>query len=311
MKSWVWMVAMSAAGALLGVTGEAAAQAAVASAPLTEATRTTPMVPATLETARGLAMGLGARASASSVSGVAYNAAGMSINRAYHISSIVTYRPQASRFSTGGAVVDSHSGPVNMGASFRYIHGNGVNGYGGYDGRVALGVPIGDHFAVGATGRYMSFLRQGQHGSKPYAQRFTFDASVRVSPVQGLHIAALGYNLLKVNSSLVPMQVGGSISYTIDGALTLAFDGLADLSTWHNDDGSIHPVALFGGAVEYFTGSVPIRAGYFYDTGRNIHYVSAGLGWMNRDVGVDIAWRQQITGPMNTWLLASIRYFVH
>ena len=263
------------------------------------------------ETARTMAMGLGARASATSTSGVAQNAAGMSIGRHYHIETAVTYLPQAGRFSTGGALSDSYSGPVNMGVNFRYLHGNGEDGHGGYDGRIALGLPLGDHFAIGATGRYMSFWQEGQDNADPYAEHITLDASIRVTPIPGLHFAALGYNLIDVGSPLVPLQVGGSASYTIDNAFTLAFDGLADLTTFQYEDGSIRPEALLSGSAEYFTGEVPIRAGYIYDTGRDVHYVTAGAGWMNESLGIDIAWRQQVTGNLDTTLLASFRYFVH
>ncbi len=296
--------------ALLALSAPASAQTVAPDLPVEHPDTSTPFID-TMETARGMAMGLGARASATSTSAVAYNAAGLSIGRLYHIETSAFYEPSAARFGFGGTLIDSYSGPVNAGVNFRYIQGNGQNGHGGYDGRVALGVPIGENFALGATGRYVSFWREGQANQPPYAESFTFDASIRVSPVQGLHFAALGYNLLPIASPLTPMQVGGSASYTIDGRLTLAFDGLADLSSWHNADGTIKPEALFGGAVEYFTGEVPIRAGYIYDTGRDAHFVSAGVGWMNQQLGFDIAWRQQLTGDYHTWLLASFRYFIH
>lgn len=279
-----------------------------------EAGSSSPMLPDTMETTRGMAMGLGARASATSTSGLAYNAAGMSIGRLYHIESAVGYNPQDGTFQTGGGLVDSFSGPVNAGVNFRYVHGNGQSGHGGYDGRVALGLPLGDNFAIGLTGRYMSFWREGQQEGEelpPYAEQITFDASIRITPLPGFHIAALGYNLIDVGSPLVPMQVGGSISYTIDSTFTLAFDGLADLSTWHNEDGTIQPQALLGGAAELFTGEVPIRAGYIYDSGREIHYVTAGAGWMNQELGIEISVRQQVTGPLNTNLMASFRYLIH
>jgi hypothetical protein len=301
-----------ALGALASAPGARAVVAAQTLAPdaLIEVPSTRVPLPDSMETPRGMAMGLGARASATSTSGLAYNAAGLSIGRHYHIESAVGYEPQDTRFSVGSAVVDSYSGPVNAGVHFRYVHGNGYDGHGGYDGRVALGVPIGENFALGATGRYVSYWREGQEGAM-WAEGITFDASIRVTPVQGLHIAALGYNLLDLGSPLTPMQVGGSASYTIDGTFTLAVDGLADLSTWHNEDGSIRPEGLFGVGAEYFTGEVPIRAGYIFDTGRGIHYVTAGAGWMNQELGFDLALRQQVTGDYDTTLLASFRYFVH
>jgi hypothetical protein len=300
----------------LVAVGMALAGVSPASAQTTAADRATEVPPPapfadSMETARGMAMGLGARASATSTSGLAYNAAGLSIGRLYHIETGAGYEPSAGRFYASGSLIDSHSGPVNAGVNFRYVHGNGQNGHGGFDGRIALGVPIGEQFALGLTGRYVSFWREGQEGASPWAEGITFDASIRVTPTPGLHIAALGYNLLDLGSPLTPMQVGGSISYTIDGRITLAVDGLADLSTWENADGTIRPEALIGGGFEFFTGEVPLRAGYVFDSGRNTHFVSAGVGWMNQQLGADISIRQQVTGDYHTWLLATFRYFVH
>lgn len=299
-----------AAMVVSGIGGTAHAQTVVPGGPAEAPSRTTPFADS-METARGMAMGLGARASATSTSGLAYNAAGLSIGRLYHIESAVGYEPGSGRLQFGGSLIDSHSGPVNAGVNFRYVHGNGHSGHGGYDGRVAIGIPVGDAFALGVTGRYVSFWREGQEGAAPWAEGITVDASIRVTPLPGLHIAALGYNLIPLPSPLTPMQVGGSASYTIDNRFTLAFDGLADLGTWTNEDGTIRPEAMLGGGAEYFTGEVPIRAGYIYDTGRDAHFVTAGVGWMNQQLGVDIACRQQVNGDYQTWLLASFRYFVH
>lgn len=311
MRTSEWSLIGTAVAAALWMVGASPAAAQVAAPDRArEVTDESPMLPDTMETARGMAMGLGARASATSTSGLAYNAAGLSIGRLYHIESSVAYEPQQSRFNAGASLIDSYSGPVNAGVNFRYVHGNGYSGHGGYDGRVALGLPLGEHFAIGLTGRYMSFWQEGQEEADPYAEHVTFDASVRVTPIPGLHIAALGYNLIDVGSPLAPLRAGGGISYTIDGTFTLAFDGLADFTTFQNEDGSMRPEAMLGGAAEYFTGEVPIRAGYIYDTGRGIHYVTAGVGWTNREMGIEIGYRQQVTGDMNTWLLASYRYFI-
>lgn len=269
----------------------------------------------TYETPRTMAMGLGARASATSTAGLAYNAAGLSIGRLYHIESLVSYEPQNERFAVGGALIDSHSGPVNAGVAFRYVHGNGHDGHGGYDGRVALGLPFGDAFAIGLTGRYLSYWNDAAQGDDAenamLVEQFTFDASIRVTPLPGFHIAALGYNLLPTPSPLAPMQVGGSLSYTIDNTFTLAADGLADLSSWWDENGNIIPEGQFGGSAEFFTGEVPIRAGYFYDTGRDAHYLTCGSGWMNREIGIELSYRQQLNADQFSWLLLSVRYMVH
>lgn len=271
-----------------------------------------PMAAETMETARTLAMGLGARASAANTSAVAVNPAGLSIARQYQVESSAMYEPQASRVSVGGTVTDSFSGPVHAGAHFRYVHGNGYSEHGGFDGRIALAVPIGTALGLGLTGRYMSFWREGEPNVRgPFAEGFTFDAALRVSPVPGLHIAALGHNLLDVGSPLVPRQVGGSLSYTIDTMVTLAFDGLAELGTYRYRNGNIRPEGQFGGALEVFAEGVPIRAGYVYDTGRGQHLLSGGLGYTSPEVGIELSIRQQVNGRQRTWLMSSFRYFVH
>jgi hypothetical protein len=180
-----------------------------------------------------------------------------------------------------------------------------VSGPGGYDGRLSLSLPLGDSFGLGVTGRYVSFWREGSSNAPPFAEGITFDAAARVTPVAGLHIAAFGYNLIDLGSSLVPRQAGGSISYTYDNRLTLAFDGIADLGTFENPDGSLRPEGLFGGAGEYFTGEVPIRVGYYYDTGRDLHVLTGGLGYITEDFGVEVSLRQQVNRTQLTTILAS------
>lgn len=303
-------------GTSRGILGVAALAMAVAStAGAAEAqSAVDPPVAESYETGRGLAMGLGARASATSTSALQYNAAGLTIARLYHIESVVGYEPGTGRFSFGASLIDSYSSEFAMGISYRYILGNGQYGHGGMEGRAAAAIALGDMFSIGVTGRYMSFWREGQvEGDTrgPFAEGATVDASIRFSPIPGLHIAALGYNLIDHGSPLAPRQVGGSISYTIESIVTLAFDGLADLSTFTYLDGSLRPEALFGGAAEVFLSGIPIRAGYSYDTGRDIHYVTAGLGYVHEQFGIELSYRQQVVGDDDTWLLLSGRYFVH
>ena len=66
-------------------------------------------------------------------------------------------------------------------------------------------------FAIGLTGRYLSFWREGQaEGDErgPFAEGVNMDAAIRVSPVAGLHIAALGYNQARM--LLVCQFLGGA-----------------------------------------------------------------------------------------------------
>lgn len=297
------VVLLALASVMLGHAARASAQSADIVPPAED-----------FDTARGMAMGSGARASAASTAALQYNPANLALSRIYHIETQVGYRPQATNFSFGGALVDSFSSPVAMGVSYRYLLGNGHDGHAGMDGRIGLAVPIGEAFSIGVAGRYVSFTREGQAAGDtrgPYAEGVTMDVGLRVTPVPGFHIAAVGQNLIDFGSPLVPRLVGGGLSYTIDSMFTIAADGMADLSTFHYADNSLRPEALFGLGLELFTGEVPIRAGYQYDTGRGVHYVTAGLGYVNASFAIELSYRQQLVNQEGSWLLLSFRYFIH
>lgn len=266
------------------------------------------------ETTRAMAMGLGARASAASTSALGTNPANLALGRLYHVETVVGYVPQHTNFTFGAGIVDGFSSPVALGVQYRYVLGNGQYGHSGMDGRVGLAYAFSEAFSIGVSGRYHSFQREGQQEGDtrgPYAEGVNVDASLRLTPVPGLHIAAIGQNLIDYGTPYVARLVGGSISYTIENVLTLAVDGFADLSTFREVNGDMRPELLLGGAAEVFTGEVPIRAGYFYDSGRGIHYVSAGVGYVRPEFGIDLAWRQQVVGEDDTWVTLSFRYFVH
>lgn len=266
------------------------------------------------ETTRAMGMGLGARASAASTSALASNPANLALGRLYHVETAVGYVPQHTNFTFGASVLDSFSAPVALGVQYRYLLGNGQYGHSGMDGRAGLAYAFSDAFSIGVAGRYHTFQREGQQEGDtrgPYAEGVNIDASLRLTPVAGLHIAAIGQNLIEYGTPYVARLVGGSVSYTFENVLTLAIDGFADLSTFRDAAGNMRPEMLLGGAAEVFTGEVPIRAGYFYDSGRGIHYITAGVGYVTPDFGIDVGWRQQIVGDDDTWVTLSFRYFVH
>jgi len=289
-------------GALLAPSG-ARAQAA-------------PLVPPAddYETTRAMGMGLGARASAASTSALGSNPANLALGRLYHVETVVGYVPQHTNFSFGAGILDSFSAPVALGVQYRYVLGNGQYGISGMDGRAGLAYAFSEAFSIGVAGRYHSFAREGQQEGDtrgPHAEGVNVDVSLRLTPIPGLHIAAIGQNLIEYGTPYVARLAGGSLSYTFENVFTIAIDGFADLSTFRDASNNIRPEMLIGGAAEVFTGEVPIRAGYFYDSGRGIHYVTAGVGYVRPEFGVDIGWRQQVAGDDDPWLTLSFRYFVH
>jgi hypothetical protein len=264
---------------------------------------------ATMETSRGVALGTGVRASALSGAALLYNAASMPLARTYHIEGTSSYEPQAGRLSVMAAAVDSMLNEhFSAGLAARAIFSDGEQGYSGFDGRVGVAVPIADAVGIGLAGRYVNLsgegVPEGQEDTAP--DGFTMDASLRVSLAKVFHISGMIYNFIDLESALAPITVGGSASVQLMESLTFGGDVLFDLTTYDSAQSQI------GGGVEYLAnGAIPIRAGYFYDAGLEVHALSGGLGYVSRTIGVEVALRQQISGENDTFVMMTLRYFVY
>ncbi|MFW5921079.1 MAG: hypothetical protein ACOCUS_04510 [Polyangiales bacterium] len=269
-----------------------------------------PVEESTYETTRGMAMGSGVRASGLGTSAISYNPAALALSKLYHLESAAGYDPKDGGWWIGGAAADSVTSTVAAGMSFRGVFNHEEANYDGYDGRLALAVPLADVLAIGVTGRFVKLRPEKQDGmAEPVADKgvkgFTMDASVGVQPVPGLHIAAIGHNLVDRDSALTPMLVGGSIAYSYENMFSIGGEGFADLSTFED------PEVIAGGGMEFFAGGVaPLRLGYRYDSGRGIHSVTGGIGYVDEEVGLDLSLRQAVDGASDTRLVAGFRYHV-
>ncbi|MEM1418325.1 MAG: hypothetical protein AAGH15_25745, partial [Myxococcota bacterium] len=181
----------------------------------------------------------------------------------------------------------------------------------GYDGRLALGFPLSERIAIGLSGRYINYRSQARNDAGEVVnattlRAFTLDVAARVSPLEGLHIAALGYNLIQTRSPLAPLQLGGGASYTIRDMVTLAADVLTDLTTFDST------TVIYGGGIELLAAeTVPLRIGYRHDDGRGLDQLTASIGYVDRQLGADLALRQDIgPGERRSELLFSFRYHV-
>lgn len=262
------------------------------------------------ETPRGLAMGLGARATSLGSSALAYHPAALAAAPSYELSAFSRYVPSAGRWGVGASVVDSTQQSFGMGASFRGITGGDDARYTGYDGRLGVGLSLGDVIVLGGAARYVNLVAQGDDFASlddgdRVAKGFTVDASLGIQPFGGLKLALLGHNLVDRDSVLLPTLVGGSAGLSLGGSLSLGADLLVDMTTFEDSE------VLVGGGLEFLTsGSVPLRAGYSFDAGRDLHTFTAGLGYLTPSVGIDLSLRQGISGGSETTLLAAFRYFV-
>jgi hypothetical protein len=253
------------------------------------------------ESARGLALGTGMRASAISTSALAYSPGALSLGNLYHIEGNVDYLSAIKTAALGGAVVDSSTSKVGAGVGLRGFL-SGHDGYGGLDGRVGIAVSLTEAIALGVGARYIS-LTQFDH---KLARGFTMDASLRVMPVSGVQIDLGALNFIDVHSPFVPVTLTGAVAVAIVPSLSVGADLLTDMSTYSK------PEVITGGGLEYLIGnSVPLRAGYSADIARSVHAVGFGVGYTDQRVGLDLGFKQEIKGGHGTRVMGAVRYYVN
>lgn len=263
----------------------------------------------TYETARGLGMGTGTRASVAGTSAVAYNPANLTLAPVYHLESFASYVPNDRAWMYGGAVADSVTNRLAAGFSMHGVYGNEDRNYRGFDSRLALSVPFSDAIAIGVAGRFVRLRSrtENENGDRvgPGVKAFTLDVGVRVTPVAGLHIAFVGQNLVPTESALAPMLLGGGVSYSYETLFTIGMDVLVDLTTFDSAE-----LLLGGGAEVLIASQVPLRLGFRRDQGRELNQITAAIGYVDQKVGLDVALRQDVNGPKETQLVFAFRYHV-
>jgi hypothetical protein len=256
------------------------------------------------ETARGLGLGTGVRASAISTSALTYSPAALALGNLYHIEGNVDYLSDLHAVALGAAVVDSSTSKIGAGIGLRGFL-SGDNRVGGLDGRLGIALSLSDAFSLGIAGRYISLSAN----SDPYqidVQGFTMDASLRVMPVQGLQVDVGVLNFIPMDSPFVPLTLAGGVALAIMPALSIGADVLADTSTFDKTQ------LIIGGGVEYLGGNtVPIRLGYSVDLARKEQFLGAGIGYTDQRVGLDLGLRQEVKGGHDTRVMGAVRYYVN
>lgn len=276
---------------------------------------------ARIESARGLALGTGMRANSLSTQAQAENPANLPFGGLYHIESFFSYQPSLKRIGAGGAVVDSMTGRLAAGLSARGLFGDNDSGENaGWEGRLGLGLPLADIISIGVAGRYADFTvsdpkARPEHPASELAdadrtyklKAFTMDAAVSIRPIEGLSIAALGYNLIDTESPLAPLLVGGGLAFGKNG-FSAGGEVLVDVNTHKLFSG---PKLQMGGGLEYMAqGVAPFRVGYLYDQGRHQHSVTGGFGYIDQRFGAQLSLRQVVTDPKDTTIFSVVQYFV-
>jgi hypothetical protein len=273
------------------------------------------------ETARSAAMGGALRAFGNSTAAVYLNPAGMVSTRVYHLEGVAQLTPEAARQVYGGAIVDSVTGRLAGGLA---ISGGAIDPNGLdrslLDARMALAYPLGNSLALGAGARYLKVTQDGlgplgeskvsgglqdpEGGRFPFVDTFSFDAGLLVRLGDALRLGASGQNLSYPGHALLPTTLGGGLGYG-GSDLSVEVDALADFNSYDETTARF----MIGG--EYLLGDhIPLRAGYRYDAGGSLHALSAGLGYIGTEFGIEGGVRRTFGEDATTTIVLQLGYFL-
>ncbi|HXU74788.1 MAG TPA: hypothetical protein VN947_36075 [Polyangia bacterium] len=291
---------------------------------------------------RAMGMGEAQRATATGASAVLMNPAGMSLVRQYVIEGMYGIKIESVGHHANLSVVDSITSRVAAGLFYSFIYETPKIGFNWAGGKIdseqitrtghaaglSLSVPLGDHFIIGATAKYLHIdttapLPMGtvpDHLTLDSVNSVTFDIGMILRLGQTFNIGLIGYNLWDHGSRESPLSLGIGLAYVPIPALSINFDTVVNFTGFQNYridmmTGKVtldqRTTARLGPGIEWLAGNkVPIRAGVVYDSGLPATYLTFGLGYLSTAFGVDLSYRAKVQGGIENFLMLGIRIFI-
>lgn len=257
------------------------------------------------ETPRMTALGGATRANANSLSALYSNPANLAAAQVYHVGAFGQIYPEARRQSYGGAIVDSLISSTGLagglGGIWTMQDPDGIHRE-WMDLRFGLGMPLGDMFLLGLTGKYVT-LQQNGTGPLGFSeasgglkdtniiQTVTFDAGVTLRATDEFFIAVTGHNLTNPETTLLPLMGGLGVGYA-----TTDFGINADVVLESRTYERSRVRTNLGGEV-LLADRLAVRAGYRYDQGQGGHALSGGLGYVDPSYSIDASLRRGLSDP--------------
>jgi hypothetical protein len=263
-----------------------------------------PPVPSTRSV--GLASTL--RGSATGDAALSLNPSGMSILRTYAVEAayLLDQVGSASAHNAHLSIVDSTSA-LNIAGGVYYTYLNDAV-RSGHEGGAALSFPLGEHFFLGATARYLRLRTDNPvpPGFPALVSGFAFDAGLTIKPSPLLGIGLVATNLADAGlGDRAPRTFAGGLAVGATSELLLAADAVYDLTdsahTWWR---------LAGGAELLIAKWIAVRAGGGRrgDTGAGL--VSVGLSFISDVAALDAGVQKDLSGAKELLVGVSGRIFV-
>jgi hypothetical protein len=267
---------------------------------------------------RALAMGGALNALGVSTAALSLNPANMPLARVYHIEALAAFSPEAKRQTYGLAVVDSVLNSRLAGGlegTWSEMDPDATHRT-WTDLRAALALPLGEHVALGATGRWLRVeqsVSAGPFGASPVSggtpngpvlNVLTFDVGATAAIGDEWRIGAVGHNLTNPGTALAPTTAAAGVGFTKQ-QFAVEVDGLFDFTTFGRLTGRV----MAGGEL-FLADHYAIRGGWRYDTGTKLHTPSLGFGYIDPRWSVEIAALHDIAADhASTFVMVSLRYF--
>ena len=285
---------------------------------------------------RSLAMGDSLRAAPEGATALLENPAGLARERRFSIEAFYGFRAQDTGSAFDVALADAIGARLAIGAYYTYVRsgprfdlaplGDVTAARAGHETGLALAVTLSKHASLGVAARYLDLATTAADPASPAASAapltldatgagvgagFTADVglSLRFGPVD---VGLVGYHLVPVRSVEAPLAAAAAVAWRARPSLLLALDTVVPFDRYRDPaTGAARPSARVGGGLEWLVaGRLPLRAGALWDGGRPGAWVSAGLGWLGRSFAIDLAYRQQLLGGLDSTVVAGARVFV-
>jgi hypothetical protein len=271
-----------------------------------------------IPSARGLAMGGALSALGVSTTALYLNPANMSLARVYHLEALGSFSPEAKRQTYGLAAVDSVLNASHvaggLAGTWSLIDPDGIH-RSWTDLRVGASLPLGDHFSLGTTLRWLRVdqgVGAGPFGKSsasdgtrdgPVLDAVTLDAGATAG-IGGFRVAVVGHNITNPSTALAPTTATAGVGYSTE-TFAVEADGLLDFTTWGGSRGR-----FMGGGELFVAERYALRAGWRYDGGTATNAASFGLGYIDPRWSIEIGARRDVGGDHGATLgVLSLRYF--
>jgi hypothetical protein len=260
--------------------------------------------------ARSVAMGDAFRAVGTSNDAISEDPAALAQGQHYEVDGFFGYAFSSPASYWNASILDSSTTPVAVGVSYTHLaSGMFQDRFGGSDLRLDLAYAIvPDQLMVGIGGNWLDY------GYGIRANSISGDAAILYKPVDIVSIAAIGYNLVNVDSPILsPLKAALAVAVGSDTTFRVAGDVVANFAPTLPASAGSPPFAVFdyhlGG--EYLIAQlIAVRAGYLYDGQIKQNFGTVGAGVIVTGFAFDVGFRQSVVPWNDNALILDVKFFL-